>query len=177
MGTRNRGQSVFQIVIVLALIAAIFLVGKERGILIVQDTKTAAELVDEVNMLKSNISVCENSYSKLKGFVGMPEDMVKRILSGEKSAASMRYLETVKVGSGMKGIVIKNDGEVPLSGFEFYVNEMKIAPVFTVDFIYPGHSAIIVLSEDDQREFEISAKPLRIKTAQGASLRIGAGEV
>ncbi len=115
-----------------------------------------------------NSKTPESEADMIKDYIGIPDEIIEKISTSRQLQASLEFGGFLE---GTNGIIIRNAGDVPLSGFGFFTDGQEVSTFISPDVLFPGSYGIILL--DDTAWNSISDKKFtQISTRQGVRLFI-----
>lgn len=94
-------------------------------------------------------------------YLGIDDEMIERIASGRLQVS----LEFTGFVSGTSGIMVRNSGGAPLSGFSVFAGGEQLFPLAAPDILFPGSYGAILFDEASWEKLSAGAE---IQTRQGA---------
>jgi hypothetical protein len=107
-------------------------------------------------------------YDTLVHFLGIPDENINKIISSKTLEGSLSYVYAFETEDLMV-IVIKNTGDLPLSGFKVLLDNKETALEIAPDILYPQSKGALII---DKSNISSAEKTVSIKTRQNAEIRI-----
>ena len=111
----------------------------------------------------------------INSFLGLPDELVQKMLSGESMKSSMRLVSIINE-KGAKGFLIENTGDSPLTGFKIVVDDTSYEPYAAPSMLLPKAKSAILVGEEMWQKI-VEKQKVAITSLQGVSLSIFAANI
>ena len=102
----------------------------------------------------------------IEEYFGIPPQLTEKLSEGGSLKAAVEFSGFL---DGGKGMIVRNLGDVPLSGFAVLIDSEEILPLISPDILFPESYGVIIL--DDVSWEKISSPSfIEIRTKQGATV-------
>ncbi len=102
----------------------------------------------------------------VKDYFGISDEIIEKMAKG-RLRVSLEFTGFFEPD----GIIVRNSGDAPLSGFYMLLDNQRIPPMIAPDILFPDSYGIILLDDVAWGRFS-DVKVAEINTKQGASLII-----
>ncbi len=128
-----------------------------------------AAVVIYQNTQKESSARIKYEYETLKSYLRLPENVLSKLVSGGRVTGSLGFVEGFEFEDRSLSLFkVRNNGDVPLTGFKITFNEFAVLPEIVPYILPPNFDSVIILKSRD-----IAGKgTIVISTDQGASLQI-----